>query len=532
MSDLFFPEVPVNQRATALGLEIMPATFGEGFGAAFEETLTRNPTASAFRATERARYRNGAYVDEFGNEQTTGRVPSNILSSEEASAKYGLQGRLKFDAPTPEPVAENLYRLKVRELELQDTKRRANAGIGTALTAGVLGSLMDPLNVALAFVPVVGPARQAAMAARMGVGGARVATGAIEGAVGAALIEPLVLGVATEEQADYTAVDSLANIVFGSAIGGGLHFSAGYIGDRFKARAESAALPKLIDSLPQQDQAALLRTAVAQIVEGRPVDATPVLDAAVAGRVAIQERIEGVPVFQHMASGEIVELRSEPMWFSKEGEDFYVGDRPVGENGNQVVGTLKAQIDMQSPFIESRATPEDFKKVSDAWKENGLDPELQATFLKDAPYEFGGHMAPGLVKALRSLGYDGVIADLSWKNGGWAIPFDAAKQVRVVDATPGTIRPGIQEAVAKAQEPHIDKADSDGIAVAEQRVAEEANVKSIDDEATRMQEEVAELEAYSPEGVEPSQAVKDAAKEASLYERAWKAAAACGMRKA
>jgi len=89
-----------------------------------------------------------------------------------------------------------------------------------------------------------------------------------------------------------------------------------------------------------------------------------------------------------------------------------------------------------------------------------------------------------------------------------------------------------KEAVARAQEPHIDKADSDGIAVAEQRVAEEANVKSIDDEATRMQEEVAELEAYSPEGVEPSQAVKDAAKEASLYERAWKAAAACGMRKA
>jgi hypothetical protein len=92
--------------------------------------------------------------------------------------------------------------------------------------------------------------------------------------------------------------------------------------------------------------------------------------------------------------------------------------------------------------------------------------------------------------------------------------------------------PALKEAVAKAQEPHVDKADSDGIAAADQRVADEANVKTIDDEATRMQEEVTELEAYSPEGIEPSQAVKDAAKEASLYARAWKAAAACGMRKA
>jgi hypothetical protein len=284
MADLFFPEVPVNQRATALGLEIMPATFGEGFGAAFEETLTRNPIPSAFRATARARYRDGAYVDEFGNEQTAGRLPSNILSSEEASSKYGLQGRLKFDAPTPEPIAESLYRLKVRELELQDTKRRANAGLGTALTAGILGSLLDPLNVALAFVPIVGPARQTALAARLGVGGGRAATGAIEGAVGAAIIEPLVLGVAREEQADYTAVDSLANIVFGTAIGGGLHFSAGYIGDRFKARAEAGPLAKTIDSLPHQDQAALMRTAVAQALEGRPIDIRVLMEVAAGNR--------------------------------------------------------------------------------------------------------------------------------------------------------------------------------------------------------------------------------------------------------
>lgn len=556
MADLFFPEVPVNQRATALGLEIMPATFGEGFGAAFEETLTRNPIPSAFRATARARYRDGAYVDEFGNEQTAGRIPSNILSSEEASSKYGLQGRLKFDAPTPEPIAESLYRLKVRELELQDTKRRANAGLGTGLTAGILGSLLDPLNLALAFVPIVGPARQAALATRLGVGGGRAATGAVEGAVGAAIIEPLVLGVAREEQADYTAVDSLANIVFGTAIGGGLHFSAGYIGDRFKARAEASPLAKTIDNLPHQDQAALLRTAVAQALDGRPIDMRAMIEVATrssdlaglerarenntftgqapgAGQsvgltqpkgtppeklfsnFADQEKPEALPAFRSKMfdranaspkafANDLVDTTTMPF---ADGLTVQIDAAKRGGTRVQVLdgGAVVAAAQVQKGLLDSVAVTESAKGRNIG--ENFI------RFLRDeriANVEEVPDRSPGFVRAQKKV--------LS----------EPAKEVASALQT----ETAAKEAVAKAQEPHIDKADSDGAAVAEQRLAEEANIKSIDDEATRMQEEVAELEAYSPEGIEPSQAVKDAAKEASLYARAWQAAAACGMRKA
>jgi hypothetical protein len=103
------------------------------------------------------------------------------------------------------------------------------------LLAGLGASLIDPVNVASAFIPVVGEARYASMlanatsrAARIGV---RARVGAVEGAVGAAMLEPLVLYASAQDQSDYGAVDSLLNVAFGSVMGGGLHSAGGYISD-------------------------------------------------------------------------------------------------------------------------------------------------------------------------------------------------------------------------------------------------------------------------------------------------------------
>jgi len=45
------------------------------------------------------------------------------------------------------------------------------------------------------------------------------------------MVEPLVLFASAQDQSDYGAVDSLLNIAFGSAMGGGLHSVGGYISD-------------------------------------------------------------------------------------------------------------------------------------------------------------------------------------------------------------------------------------------------------------------------------------------------------------
>ena len=69
----------------------------------------------------------------------------------------------------------------------------------------------------------------------------RLKRGAIEGAGGALLLEPLVYGAAQRIQADYDLYDSLLNVAFGTVLGGGLHVGAGKLRDintnaKFQAR--------------------------------------------------------------------------------------------------------------------------------------------------------------------------------------------------------------------------------------------------------------------------------------------------------
>ncbi|HBM7739289.1 TPA: hypothetical protein LZ417_005308, partial [Escherichia coli] len=108
------------------------------------------------------------------------------------------------------------------------------------IAASLGASLLDPLNIASAFVPVVGEARYANLLARaaspLGRAGVRAGVGALEGAVGAAIIEPLPLLAAAQDQTDYGLSDSLANIALGGLLGGGLHTVGGAISDALKRR--------------------------------------------------------------------------------------------------------------------------------------------------------------------------------------------------------------------------------------------------------------------------------------------------------
>jgi hypothetical protein len=268
------PPLPRNERATAYGLDILPASFAEGFGAQFDDQMTRNPTPSFLRGIERGKYY--PITDEYGTtfEPT---LPSKMLTAQEANDQYGIAGRLKFDADTPEAVAQELKALKVKEIERQETMRRAQAGLGTALTAGLAATILDPINIASAFIPVIGEARYAAMVARFGATGARAARGAAEGFVGAALVEPIVYVGARQEQADYDAADSLANLAFGTVLGAGLHVAGGAVKDRFFTGA--------VDNLPPADREALLRASVAQVAEGRPVEVGDILRSRLLGNV-------------------------------------------------------------------------------------------------------------------------------------------------------------------------------------------------------------------------------------------------------
>lgn len=287
----FLVDYEDSRRTQALGLDAMPTTWGQGARAVMGATWATSPTPSMRRMAERESYEDLTYTRQGIEYIRPGKI-AKTLSAEEANWRYSVKGHLQFDHDVPEPVARELRELKLEELQRQDVLRRSEVGMGTTLTVGLLTSLADPLNIASAFIPVVGQARYAALARSMGPNAARAVVGAAEGAIGAAVLEPLVYINATQEQADYDMSDSMANILFGGVMGAGLHMGVGYVGDRYQARLEASSLQREVDDLPAETQTALLQTAESQILNGRPVDVSPVADAVLPSRLADKLREE------------------------------------------------------------------------------------------------------------------------------------------------------------------------------------------------------------------------------------------------
>ena len=305
---------PARSLGRPIFLEELPAPTGDVFAASRAEDILRNPSSSADRLNEmrgggvigtvnelppqlyemeRERYADDpAALDRF--EEIYGAPPEPaMLSAEEARARIGA---LDLEIPD-EGISEQYLELLIeaRREEVQRHSRLARGSIGTLGELALIGqsiavSALDPLNVAASFIPVVREARFARWVTRFGAGRARVARGAIEGTVGAAVVEPLVLAAARAEQSDYNLVDSVLNITFGTVLGGGLHLGAGAAADAVR---RARGLPTLservarnqilddiqqrIDDLPFRVREDAQRVAVAQLAGGQTVEVTPIL---------------------------------------------------------------------------------------------------------------------------------------------------------------------------------------------------------------------------------------------------------------
>lgn len=287
MAELFSAPIETNKAMDALGVDQFRSSTGDVTGAAWDEGTASNPTALLGRAIERGltnreempvttydefRVVNPEPVETRANPYY---VPSEMLSPEEANKRYGITSNgktlLGWTAPIREREAKELQGLKRDELLRQDIINRGAGGFfeGAAkLTVGLGASVIDPINILSAFIPVVGEARFASLLAQTG---SRVATrglvGLAEGSVGAAMVEPLVYGLSKAEQRDYTMADSLQNIIFGGVMGGGLHIGGGFAKDRL------FGISKLIDDAPLETKRAMIGDALVAVMEDRPVRA-------------------------------------------------------------------------------------------------------------------------------------------------------------------------------------------------------------------------------------------------------------------
>ena len=239
----------INETAQETGYDQYKTSLFESLGAVASDNWNFNPVMSLFTLSD---------VQSAGEESRAKNiVPRNRKLLNEEYKDLGLY----FERDEYQSVVDIMVKKKKRERERQSIMERGPKGswnplsggfyVGAAkLAVGIGTSFLDPINIGASFIPIYGQARFArsiAKAKGMGEKSAkafrrtRLKRGAIEGAGGALLIEPLVYGVAQRIQADYDIYDSFLNVAFGSVIGGGLHVGAGKLKDmntnaKFQAR--------------------------------------------------------------------------------------------------------------------------------------------------------------------------------------------------------------------------------------------------------------------------------------------------------
>ena len=249
---IYAGDAPALDRRTLLDV---PADSSDVFGAAFDEAFSTNPSTSAFRLEELNQHELGRAVvagPESYLAPNAGRLEPEtpLIGAEQARDQVSGAG---LDIKIPEQgirqgALDILMQRHQEQLARQQIMARANGGsLPTKIAGSLAASLLDPLNIASAFVPVVGEARYARLlagaASPLGRAGVRGGVGALEGSVGAAILEPLPLLAAQQDQTEYGLSDSLANIALGGVLGGGLHSVGGAVSDALRRRLASEAAP-------------------------------------------------------------------------------------------------------------------------------------------------------------------------------------------------------------------------------------------------------------------------------------------------
>ena len=221
---------------------------------------------------------------DFNSDQKNSQNVSKILSFNEQIdllRKENLQEQITpVEGETDQGLALKV-KWKKEELLRQDIIGKSTGGVLQTLGqfgVGLAASFLDPINIGVGFVPVVGYARYSAMLSRqataLGRFSVRTKVGMAEGLVGTALIEPAVLLATKETQYDYDLYDTFANLAFGTIIGGGLHGIGGLIFDKSGIKLSNLNTKRVsqaIDSTDEKSRSDRMAITLGQIVSGRQV---------------------------------------------------------------------------------------------------------------------------------------------------------------------------------------------------------------------------------------------------------------------
>lgn len=234
----------------SIGIHEVPASLGDSLAATAGDAFESLPTLSSLPRMLELSTASGLGLS--GAERAA--IPDVPLDQAKARVKdAGLDKILHLgDAPTIKAPALDIM------LERAQARREREATIARGpggIVAGALGvgtsllvSAIDPLNIAAAFIPVIGEARYAKMMADAGTGvlaraAVRTQVGAASGAVGMAAIEPIEYLARNQEGQDYTMAEALRSVMYGAALGGLLHSGGGAVADVLRGRKGAPVYP-------------------------------------------------------------------------------------------------------------------------------------------------------------------------------------------------------------------------------------------------------------------------------------------------
>jgi hypothetical protein len=294
MVDFYVPEQQFDKNAFDSYFDISKAGTLDVLGATLDETLYYNPLSALNRT-----------FDQYAGPGADGR---RLSAEEHRESQYYRPGIEVDEDGMTEGLANLLAERYDRRAAFRSTLNRSRGGFGLgAAQFGTMlaGSVIDPFNIASAFIPTIGAARMATMAAKYGKTGSRLIGGAINGAVGAVPLEAaIILPQAYRDQdPDYGLMDSFLNVTFGAVLGGGLHAGFGKISDRIEASAvkREALARSIVDALNDQPISGH------KIIEAEEAAKDAEIIAAANERLAKDRSVRGVEPRFDPKTGDIVE---------------------------------------------------------------------------------------------------------------------------------------------------------------------------------------------------------------------------------
>lgn len=207
-----------------------PSGLGESLLSSLKEGFESGPVVSAYRFSQ---------ADSMATDPNSTMVSKT--DAEERLNQYGVKSINVPDSGVTQSFLDHVIEEKKQSLAKQQIAASAPSGlIATPLNiaASLAGSMADPGNVALAFVPFAGEAKAATMLGRFGE---RLIAGTRLGAAQAIATVPLTAQAAAAEGEDFTYGNALESTFFNTLAGGLMHAGGGVISDLVRAKRASAS---------------------------------------------------------------------------------------------------------------------------------------------------------------------------------------------------------------------------------------------------------------------------------------------------